>query len=276
MKNYSGKTVFVTGGSSGIGLSSAIAFAKEGAHVAIFARDKKKLEEALRIIERSRKFSSQKTFAFQCDVSQYVQVQKSFKYAINELGVCDILLNCAGRAYPARFEDISIAQCEDTMRVNFFGIWNTCAFIVPRMKQRGGVIINTSSVAGLVGVYGYTDYAASKFAIIGFSEALRSELKQFNIRVSVLCPPDTDTPGFQVENRTKPEETKEISKTAKLISPDMVAQSLLKGIHKNQFIILSNFDSKLTYYAKRFIPGIVERVMDSAIRRVQKRRRVSL
>lgn len=270
MKNFSGKTVFITGGSSGIGLASAMAFAQEGAQVAIFARNKKKLEEAARAIEKNRKFTSQKVAAYQCDVAEFPQVKKAFSQAFRDFGVCDILFNCAGRAYPARFEDISIEQFEETMKINMFGIWNTCSYMVPHMKQKGGVIVNTSSVVGFVGVYGYTDYAASKFAIVGFSEALRSELKRFNIRVIVLCPPDTDTPGFQIENRTKPEETKEISKSAKIITPDEVAKTLLKGILKKKVIILSNFESTLTYYAKRFVPGFVEWVMDGAVRKVQK------
>lgn len=272
MKDFSGKTIFITGGSSGIGLAGACLFAKEGAQVAVFARNKKKLEEAISVIERTRKSSSQRVAAYQCDVSDYAQVKKAFARAMKDFGVCDVLFNCAGRAYPARFEEISHEQCEETMSINFFGIWNTCAYMVPHMKQKGGVIVNTSSVAGFVGVYGYTDYAASKFAIIGFSEALRSELKRHNIQVSVLCPPDTDTPGFETENKTKPEETKEISKSAKIITPDEVAKALLKGIRKNESIILANFESKLTYYMKRFAPWIVEWVMDSAIKKVQKQK----
>ncbi|MCX7680049.1 MAG: SDR family oxidoreductase [Spirochaetes bacterium] len=272
MKEFSGKTVFITGGSSGIGLASARLFAKEGAHIAIFARDKKRLDEAIRTIEKMRKFPSQKVHAFQCDVANFLQVQKSFAQAERELGICDVLINCAGRAYPAKFEEISLAQCEETMRINFFGIWNTCAVMVPRMKQKGGVIVNTSSVVGFLGVFGYTDYAASKFAIIGFSEALRSEVKQYNIHVAVLCPPDTDTPGFEIENKTKPQETKEISKSAKLMTPEDVAKSLLNGIKKNKTIILPNFESAMTYYMKRFAPSIVDRVMDAAIRRVHKQK----
>lgn len=272
MKNFSGKTVFITGGSSGIGLASACLFAKEGAHVAIFARTKKKLDEAVQTIASVKKFLSQKIIAYQCDVSVHSQVDKAFARAIKDFGVCDILINCAGRAYPARFEDISYAQCEETMKINFLGIWNTCAYMVPYMKSKGGVIVNTSSVVGFVGVYGYTDYAASKFAIIGFSEALRSELKRYNIHVAVLCPPDTDTPGFAIENKTKPMETKEISKTAKLMSADDVAKALLDGIKKKKTIILPNFESKLTYYSKRLAPWLVELIMDAAIRKVQQRK----
>jgi short-subunit dehydrogenase len=138
------------------------------------------------------------------------------------------------------------------------------------MKDRGGYIINVSSIAGFIGVFGYTDYAAAKFGVVGFSEALRSELKKYNIAVSVLCPPDTDTPGFAEENKTKPEETKAISSTARLMKAEDVAKALLKGMKKQEFIIIPNFDGKFTYIMKRLLPGLVEMVTDSQVKSVQK------
>ena len=121
-----------------------------------------------------------------------------------------------------------------------------------------------------MGVFGYTAYNASKFGVIGFSEALRGELKPFGIRVSVLCPPDTDTPGLHEENRTKPEETRQISAGARLMQPEQVAQALLQGLRKNRFMIIPGFDGKFTYYAKRLLPGLVSMVMDWDVRKVQK------
>jgi short-subunit dehydrogenase len=272
MENFAGKTVFITGGSSGIGLSIAKLLSGQGANIAIFARNRMRLEEAMKEIEQSKKRHGQRFAWYQCDVSDNAQVKKVFTQALRQFDWCDILINCAGRAYPKYFEDISYKQFEETMKVNLYGIWNTCSFMVPHMKQKGGYIVNTSSVAGLVGVFGYADYSASKFAIVGFSEVLRSELKPYNITVSVLCPPDTDTPGFEVENRTKPDETKEISKSAKLMTPDEVAQALIDGMKKKKFIILANFDSKFTWIAKRYAPWLVEAVMDSQIKKVQKKK----
>ncbi|NMB63300.1 MAG: SDR family oxidoreductase [Spirochaetes bacterium] len=275
MENFAGKTVFIPGGSSGIGLSVAKLLSREGANVAIFARNRTRLEEAMKEIEQAKKRHGQRFAWYQCDVSDNAQVKKVFTQALRQFDSCDVLINCAGRAYPKYFEDISYKQFEETMKINMFGIWNTCSFLVPHMKQKGGYIVNTSSLAGLVGVFGYSDYSASKFAIVGFSEVLRSELKRYNITVSVLCPPDTDTPGFEVENRTKPDETKEISKSARVMSPDEVAQALLKGMKKKKFIILANFDSKLTWIAKRYAPWLVEAVMDSQIKKVQKKKGTS-
>jgi len=143
---------------------------------------------------------------------------------------------------------------------------------VPHMRNNGGgTIVNVSSVAGFTGVFGYTDYSASKFAIIGFSEALKSEVKWDNINVNVLCPPDTETPGFKVENQTKPPETAEISASASLKSPLYVARALIKGIMKNKFMIVPGFDGKLVYYAKRFAPWVVNMSVDASIKKARKK-----
>jgi len=204
------------------------------------------------------------------DVSRIDQVKPVLKEALLEQGAPDILINCAGRAYPRYFEDISFDQFNDTMKTNLYGIWNTVSLLAPHMKTKGGYIVNTSSIAGLIGVFGYTDYSASKFAIIGFSEALRSELRPHGIGVSVLCPPDTDTPGFAVENRTKPDETKAISEGARLMSSDAVAQALFRGMAKGRFIIIPGASGRLSVLLKRWFPALVNHVMDTAVRKVQK------
>jgi len=273
MKEFNGKTVFIPGGSSGIGLSAAKLLASQGAHVVIFARNSKHLEEAAAAIKKIAKSDSRIGF-MTLDVSDNAAVKNTMAKAVSDFGAPDLLINCAGRAYPRNFADITFAQFDETMRINMYGIWNTCKVLIPLMKKKGGVIVNTSSICGFLGVFGYTDYCASKFAIVGFSEALKSELKQFNIAVQVLCPPDTDTPGFSEENKTKPEETKAISASAKLMSPDDVARVLLNDIGTGKFMIIPGMDGKLTFIMKRLFPKITEWVMDMSIQKVQKKRGV--
>lgn len=270
MRNFRGKTAFVTGGSSGIGLSAARLLASEGMNIVIFARTKKTLEEAVKEIESSKKHAPQKVAFYQLDVTDPAVVKRVMKRAVNEYGAPDLLINCAGRAYPYIFEEISFKRFDETMKVNMYGIWNVCSEMVPYMKEKGGTIVNTSSMCGFIGVFGYTDYSASKYAVVGFSEALRSEMKQHNIDVLVLCPPDTDTPGYQVENTTKPEETKRISQAAKIMTSDEVAMGLVNGIKKRKFMIIPGFDGKMSYIVKRLFPWLVEMVMDSDIKKVQK------
>jgi short-subunit dehydrogenase len=231
-----------------------------------------KLLAAVREVDAARADPSQRAACKALDVTDGAMVQDVMMKAVAEFGAPDVLINCAGRAFPRRFEELSREQFEDTMRTNLYGAWSACAVLVPIMKARGGgAIVNVSSIAGLLGVYGYTDYSASKFALVGFSEALRQELRQHGVSVHVLCPPDTDTPGFEVENRTKPEETKEISKGAKVMRPDDVARTMLKGLEKGKFIIIPGLDGRLTVLAKRLFPSLVDFFIRRSIARVQSR-----
>ena len=269
MKDFKDKLVYITGGSSGIGLATAKLMATNGASVIIFSRRQQILDEALKQIQSCGLSSGQKFAGRSMDVSKRDSVEAMLSSALAEFGVPDVLINCAGRAYPRYFEDITYQQFDETLKVDLYGTWNTASILVPLMKERGGYIVNVSSIAGFIGVFGYTDYAAAKFGVIGFSEALRSELKRYNIAVSVLCPPDTDTPGFVEENKTKPPETKAISATANVMKPEDVAKALLKGMAKKEFVIIPNIDGRFTYIMKRLLPGLVELVTDAQARKAR-------
>jgi len=269
MKDFKNKIVYISGGSSGIGLATAKLLAARGANVVIFARRQKHLDNALGEINACRMIEGQKIHCQSLDVSLREQVEDVLKKSVAEYGVPDVLINCAGRAKPGYFEDISYGQFEETIKVDLYGTWNTISVLLPYMKEKGGYIVNVSSIVGFVGIFGYTDYAAAKFGVIGLSEALRSEIKRHKIAVSVLCPPDTDTPGFAEENKTKPPETKVISAAAKLMKPEAVAAALLKGMARQEFIIIPNADGRFTYIMKRLFPWLVEMVTDSQIKKVQ-------
>lgn len=271
MKDFRDKLIYITGGSSGIGLATAKLLAAEGASVIIFSRRQQVLDEAVAQIKSCGASSKQKFAGRSMDVSKKDNIAAVLSSAVTQFGVPDVLINCAGRAYPRCFEDITYQQFDDTLKTNLYGIWNACSILVPHMKAKGGAIVNVSSMAGFLGVFGYCDYAASKFAIVGFSESLKSELKKYNISVQVLCPPDTDTPGFATENLTKPEETKAISANAKAMSSEDVAKALIEGIGKKTFMIVPGFDGKLTHFLKRHMPFVIDIFMDSAIKKTRKK-----
>jgi len=270
MQDLKNKNVYIIGGSSGIGLAAAIQFARGGADVRIFSRDENRLELAAKEISGCAASEGRSVAYMQLDVSDGDQVNAVMAQAVSDFGAPDVLLNCAGRAYPYRFEDVTYEQFDETIKINLYGIWNIVSAALPFMKKKGGYIVNVSSVAGIIGVFGLSDYCASKFGIIGLSEALRSELKQYNIRVSVLCPPDTDTPAFEVENRTKPPETKAISETAALMQPAEVATALLRGMQKSKFLIVPGANAKFSVLMKRLFPSVVNYVMERTIHKVQK------
>lgn len=270
MNSFKGKNIYITGGSSGIGLSAARAFAAEGANVAIFARDMGRLESALSEIQDKAVSSEQRFIPVALDVSDYEEVQRVMAETLDDFGRPHVLINSAGRALPRSFTDISYQQFDETMKINLYGVWNTVSALVNHMDS-GDFIVNVSSVAGLIGVFGYTDYCASKFGLIGFSEALRGELKPRGITVSVLCPPDTDTPGLEAENKTKPEETRAISGNVKVKHPDEVTAELLKGMRKGRFLIIPGVDGKFSNLAKRLLPGLVNWIMDREVNKVQQK-----
>ena len=263
MKDFRGKIVYITGGSSGIGLAFAKLMARKGASVVIFARRQQVRDEALLQVSAAGSSAGQKHGCLAMDVADRETVKSVLAKATAAYGVPDVLVNCAGRAIPRYFEDISYEHFDETVKVDLYGAWNTASVLVPLMKARGGYIVKVSSIVGFIGVFGYTDYAAAKFGVMGFSEALRSELKRYNITVSVLCPPDTDTPGFAEENKTKPPETKAVSASANLMKPEEVAGALAKGMAKGEFVIIPNMDGRFTYIMKRLLPGLVEMVTDA-------------
>jgi 3-dehydrosphinganine reductase len=115
------------------------------------------------------------------------------------------------------------------------------------IAQKSGYIVNISSLAALIGIYGYTAYAPSKFAVRGFSHCLRAELIPFGIDVSIVYPPDTDTPQLAFERSRIPEITKKINEGGGMLSPDKVAEVIIQGIEKKKFVIIPGFEGKVIY-----------------------------
>ena len=201
-----GKHVLITGGSKGIGLSAAEYCLSLGASVTIVARDQETLDGAkMSLLKHLPSNSRQKVQAFSMDVTSDVSlVEQMVTDAEEEAGPIHLLMLCAGTSIASRFEETPVSEFRRMLDINLMGSVNCCQALVPLMKKRkDGVIILVSSIAGLVGLYGYTAYSASKFAVIGFAQALHMELLPFNVKVCVSMPPDTDTPGFAQEQKSK-------------------------------------------------------------------------
>ncbi len=267
LTDFTHKNVYITGGTSGIGLAIAKQLFSAGAHIVLLARTESSLQAAVTELEQLRKNSQQKLCYRSLDVSDQETSQWLLSDLVESFGVPFALINCAGRAIPQHVENVSYQQFDQTMKINLYGCRNTVSALLPHMKKSGGLIVNTSSLAGIIGVFGYTDYCASKFALIGYSEALRSEVKKHKIKVAVLCPPDTDTPGFENENLTKPAETMAISQAASLMSSEQVAAAFFKGLTKNKMLIVPGRAGKFSVFMKRLFPSVVEFVMDMDIKK---------
>jgi 3-dehydrosphinganine reductase len=222
------KRVIVTGGSSGIGKSIAVAAAKQGiAEVVIIARNKERLEEARKEIVQAN--SSIVVKALSVDVGR----PESLAEAAKEICTQDQkppktthLFCCAGAAYPQYFQDIPPEEFSKAVHTNQLGSIFTAQAFVPLMTS--GSVTFCSSGAGQIGVFGLASYSPTKFALRGYAECLHIELCESPIYVQVAYPPDTDTPGFAEENKTKPYETKKISEMAGLANPEDIGGTMLK------------------------------------------------
>lgn len=261
----------MTGGSSGIGLAIAKQLAAAGANVWILARRPEQLSQALVEIDACRLSSDQKTGSIAADVSNSQEISTAIQQFVETQGAPDFVFNSAGVAHPGTFEDMDLQIFRWTMDINFFGTVNVCKACLPAMKARGsGHIINISSIAGFVGLYGYTAYGASKYAVRGFTDALRSELKPLGIKTSIVFPPDTRTPQLTYENQYKPEVTKKLDELNKPMTPDDVARNILKDTARGKYIITPGPDSRMFYTLIGFTGNLVYHIMDFLVARAIK------
>ncbi|MCA9665290.1 MAG: SDR family oxidoreductase [Myxococcales bacterium] len=273
MRYFKDKKVFITGGSSGIGKSTAALLARNGANVIIGARNEAKLETALGQIEAVADSAEQITDKVVIDIADKASVSAARDAVLERLGGLDVLINNAGIAQPGYVQELSDDVFEQQMRVNYFGTVNvTRAFLPTFVEQHSGHICNVSSLLGFMGVFGYTAYAASKFAVVGFSDCLRQELLPHGVGVSVVYPADVDTPQLAEENQYKPAETKAVSGNVKVMHPDAVAEAMLKGIASGRYNIVPGFGSKFTHFMYRHFPWMVRATIDGDVKKATRAR----
>jgi 3-dehydrosphinganine reductase len=266
MRTLNGAHVLVTGGSSGIGLATARLAIERGARVSLVARRVDVLNEAA----VSLRAEGGQVAVAAADVADAAQVDAAVASLTGALGAVDAVICSAGQARPGYFEQLDPDLFRQMMDVNYFGTVNVVRAVVPAMiERRTGSIVGVSSAAGLVGVFGYTAYAPTKFAVRGFLESLRAELLPYGIHVGCSFPPDTDTPQLADENRYKPRETKAISGTIKPLSAGRVARSIVEGIEKERFAIIPDASTKGLAKIAGIAPGLVSWVMDRSVKKAQ-------
>jgi len=189
MTDLHNKVAVVTGAGRGIGRAIAVELAQAGAQIALAARSAGQLDETAALIGAAAR-------VFPTDVREREQVRALFGRTHSEVGPVDILVNCAGLGIYAPVVDFSDEDFNTTIDTNLRGTFLTCREVLPSMIERQtGHIINIASIAGKVGTANRAVYCASKFGVVGFSEALAEEVRQHGIRVAVICPGSTDT-GF--------------------------------------------------------------------------------
>ncbi|MES2642831.1 MAG: SDR family oxidoreductase [Myxococcota bacterium] len=258
---FKGKSVLLTGGSSGIGFAAAQRLLRAGAEVTLVARRVSALDEA------KAKLGGKGVHVLSLDVSREDDVIEKVAAHL-AAHPTDVLMNNAGVVMPGRFLELESKHFREMMDINYFGAVNMCRAVIPHLVAKGGgAVLNVSSMAGIIGIYGYTAYAASKFALYGFSEALRGEMVPHKVAVSVCLPPDTDTPQLAFENQYKPKETKAIAGTVKTMSAPAVAEEMLAGVAAGSFTIVPGLDGRMTVAAQRWVPSVVRWYSDRAMRK---------
>lgn len=254
---FRGRHALVTGGSSGIGLAFARHVASLGGKVTLVARRQSVLDEA-----RAQIGDAAATLSVDIADADAVDRVVGAWAAAHPV---DFLVNNAGWVMPGRFLELDPRHVRDMMEINYFGTVHLCRAVLPSMVARGsGHVLNVSSMAGAIGIYGYTAYSASKFALVGFSQSLRAELWPHGVKVSVCLPPDTDTPQLAFENQYKPKETKAIAGNVKTLPPEAVARAMADGMAKGSFEIVPGFDAWSTNLAARWLPGVTRWVCDQS------------
>ena len=266
---FKGKWAIITGGSKGIGKATAKIFVQLGGNVCIVARNLETLNDVAGEIKSLKVDENQMVEVISCDMSNMEQVERSFKDHIKEFGVPDYSFNIVGISYPNYTDKLTIEDYKFHMDTNFFGQLNAILTILPYyMERKEGYFINMSSIAGYIGLMGYAAYTPTKFAIVGLSEVLRNEYKQYNIKVSIVYPPDTDTFGLHEEAKTRPEELNVIAEKAGLMQPDEVAEIIIKGVLKEKLYIHAG-SSKVYWRLMRLFPKLVHKVTDSDLKKAR-------
>ena len=258
--NFKDKIIVITGASSGIGEAAAEKFAKRGANLVLVARNKEKLEQVEKTLEKY----SVKTLVQVCDVSDKEQVKQMSEKVMETFSRIDVLVNNAGFVIYGKVEELSIEDIESQMETNYFGtIYCTKSFLPHFLQQNSGHIVNVASVGGSFGVPGIASYCATKFAMLGFSEGLYHELHETNVGVTVVSPIMVTTRLFDhpsFKNFTK-------HATGISLSSETVAKAIVKAANSSRLELVVPSVVRVGIWFKQTFPFFVNPIIGNAFRK---------
>ena len=253
-----GKAVIITGGSSGIGKALGEVFGRQGSKILITGRNKAELDEAVQELLRK----GIDVAGCQADVSIEADNQRMASEAIRLFGKIDILINNAGITMRSLFEEVDLDVVKKVMDINFYGVLYATKCCLPEIIKNKGSVIGISSVAGYRGLPGRTGYSASKFALNGFLEVLRTEMLKKDVHVLTACP------GFTTSNIRKRSLTKDGSLQGdsprdenKMMSAEDCAQHIYNATVKRKNIIVLTIEGKFTVLLNKWFPGLMDRIV---------------
>ena len=253
---FKGKIVLITGASSGIGKQAAIDFADNGANtIVLVSRSKTKLEELKEMLYQN---SRSESLVYSCDVSSKAEVITMGKELLGRLGHVDILVNNAGIGLYDKVQDQSIEEMESITFTNYLGmVYCTKVFLESMVYKRTGHIVNVASVAASFGVAGLAAYCASKYAILGFSEALWHELQGTGVGITVVSPIGVKTNFFNHESFAH----RIPNYTGFILEPKTVSKAIVAAANSSRLEIMIPFYIRAGVWFKHTIPYLVNPIV---------------
>ena len=253
---FKGKIVLITGASSGIGKQAAIDFADNGANtIVLVSRSKTKLEELKEMLHQN---STSESLVYSCDVSSKAEVITMGKELLGRLGHVDILVNNAGIGLYDKVQDQSIEEMESITFTNYLGmVYCTKVFLESMVYKRTGHIVNVASVAASFGVAGLAAYCASKYAILGFSEALWHELQGTGVGITVVSPIGVKTNFFNHESFAH----RIPNYTGFILEPKTVSKAIVAAANSSRLEIMIPFYIRAGVWFKHTIPYLVNPIV---------------
>jgi NAD(P)-dependent dehydrogenase (short-subunit alcohol dehydrogenase family) len=274
MRDIEGAVAVVTGAGAGIGRAISLQLAHHGAQLALADANEQGLQETQELLggrTESRRYV--------LDVADASAVEALAQKVECDFKHTSILVNNAGVTLIGDFKDVSLAEIEWLVKINFWGVVHGCKFFLPLLRRESDAhIVNISSLSGLLGLGGQTHYCASKFAVRGFTEALRQELLETNVKVTCVYPSYIRTSlggKARVAANADPEEAATIKKLwyqwNSSISPDQAAHQVVKAILHDKSRLLIGSDARVVDTLQRLLPSRANSIIMANVRRLTKR-----
>ena len=256
MAHFNNKIVVITGGSDGIGKALVAQFLTLGAKVATCARTSSKLEVIV------NEFNTPQLMVFTANVSQQEECDAFIKAVVDEWGTIDILINNAGISMRALVSEVSVSTLKNVMDINFWGTVYCTMVALPFIQQNNGVVVGVSSIAGYRGLPGRSGYSASKYALNGWLESLKTELYGSGTHVMWVCPGFTSSNIRNAAlNKNGEQQGESPMDEGVMMSSEECATHIIDAIEKRKRTLVLTFTGKRTVFMNKYLPAWADKLV---------------